>query len=449
MDSDILVASNGLELAYQNGAYEQSPAFVDDGGVVSKSSDTALPNGDANEVLKVDDGVTNNSSFGEAKEESAVKEGEEVKVSEESKQSKSQKGQSLSKNGKASSPKSVSGNTLKKDKVGKDVKAKSTAPNGLVALNEEPRKTIKSRSFNDRKPSGKSEAAVSEGLPEKQKLKPLKKTPLDKAETDGDSQSSSPTAEGKPRRVGMLPKYDFSFRCDERAEKRREFYTKLEEKIHAKEVEKNTMQAKSKESQEAEIKMLRKSLMFKATPMPTFYQEPPPPKVELKKIPTTRAKSPKLGRKKSFTPTDCEGNNDTVHQSVRLSLDVKLSQNPTKGPPSNPKKPQRKSLPTLPSEKTPLPNTIKGRKNISLKAASNGEKTSVPNSEKEQTTVSNATSKEKTTSGITNEAGSVTREQEAVPRAEPSETEPNTDENSVVEEQYQPTPVSEPIALEL
>ncbi|CAN1828360.1 Protein WVD2-like 5, partial [Linum perenne] len=224
-----------------------------------------------------------------------LQEGVGVKDADHSGKAQSTNGLGKSKNEKPLSQKKASGTQPLKSRDTKGV-AQPTVANGAPALNSRAKQSSKSNSsLNEKqvqtiKQTGKSEAAPSETVVKKTTLKPLKKAHVAKPEEDLQSasypyQCISPTeSEIRTRREGGLPNYGFSFKCDERAEKRREFYTKLGEKIQAKEVEKNTMQAKSKESQEAELRQLRKSLNFKATPMPTFYQEPPPPRTELKKV---------------------------------------------------------------------------------------------------------------------------------------------------------------------
>ncbi|KAK3124636.1 hypothetical protein QOZ80_7BG0589750 [Eleusine coracana subsp. coracana] len=105
-----------------------------------------------------------------------------------------------------------------------------------------------------------------------------------------------------------------TFVCVNRAERRGEFYSKLEEKRKALEEERLQAEARKKEEEEEALRQLRKNLVVRAKPMPSFYQEGPPPKVELKKVPPTRAKSPKLTRRKSCsdTPHTPEGGNGSA-----------------------------------------------------------------------------------------------------------------------------------------
>ncbi|XP_058087293.1 protein WVD2-like 7 isoform X3 [Magnolia sinica] len=99
----------------------------------------------------------------------------------------------------------------------------------------------------------------------------------EKAELEGRRSASRPkhittSAKSDLKSSGVI----FNFKSSERAEKRRQFYLKLEEKQHAKEAEMNQIQARTQEEMEAKMKQFRRSLNFKATPMPSFYHEAAP-----------------------------------------------------------------------------------------------------------------------------------------------------------------------------
>ncbi|KAE8710486.1 enolase-phosphatase E1-like isoform X2 [Hibiscus syriacus] len=456
MESDNPLSADGLEVAVENGVClqlqvsgdEYDSIFSDNvNGTVDETFETCFQN-------EMDDNGTTEQAkewSNDYVESSGLMDSKEGEAKDKLKQSKPHKIQGKTNTEKPSGPKNVSPALVKKNKDGKIAKAMLTAPNGgSVAANSRMKQPLKSRSLNERQANGsqhlgKPDAAFSEGNTEKAKLKPLKKGPPDKAEGESD-----PTvADDKAHKIGTLPKYGFSFKCGERAEKRKEFYNKLEEKIHATEVEKSNLQAKSKETQEAEIKMFRKTLNFKATPMPSFYQEPPPPKVELKKMPTTRAKSPKLGRRKSSTTSDIDGNSNNGHQSGRLSLYEKASQRISAKviSPAHAKKPQRKSLPKLPSQKT----TLSSAKNEESKSeASYPEKVTKSKATTEgKIASSKETDEENTTSSdLTNEELSPIQQPEAVSTDDSGLSQPEMDRGPVIGQQGKLDLEQEQIAVE-
>ncbi|XP_018480245.2 protein WVD2-like 5 isoform X2 [Raphanus sativus] len=345
-----MVADGTTDSALANGGLTVESVVVVEGNGVASDETLDTNSGSQNE------NSGDSSALDAVEQPKEAAEGTQVESVDEPKYVNGQKAQRKLKPEKLSGGKNGPSVLIKKKKEIKGADAKVASSNGSVAPTAQTTKSLKSTSFNGRaakvtehgkQDRGPAESAAGDKVKPKPQKKQVQETPED------DAQSSNPKAEdGKPRKVGALPNYGFSFKCDQRAEKRREFYVKLEEKTHAKEEEINNMQAKSKETQEAELRKLRKSLNFKATPMPSFSQ---PPKTELKKIPPTRPKSPKLGRKK----TDSE--ETQTPRVARLSLDEKASKDSSTAKGTVPavdlkKQPLRKSLPRLPSQKTALPD---------------------------------------------------------------------------------------------
>ncbi|KAL8490981.1 hypothetical protein ACS0TY_022839 [Phlomoides rotata] len=201
----------------------------------------------------------------------------------------------------------VSGKNANRTSVG-NCKTKCTVPQPFALATEKRSnvRVVQHPSFTKQNP------AVSPIV----QRKPLQPDNKKHADEDNCSVASSVAPSRKFKTtVGAAP----LFKSSVRAERRKEFYSKLEEKNQALDAEKSQFEARTKEESEAAIKQLRKSLTFKASPMPSFYHDGPPPKVELKKAPPTRAKSPKLGRRKSFS--DAKGS-DRRNQEARNSFSI-------------------------------------------------------------------------------------------------------------------------------
>ncbi|KAK8655514.1 hypothetical protein V6N13_108089 [Hibiscus sabdariffa] len=111
------------------------------------------------------------------------------------------------------------------------------------------------------------------------------------------SKSSNASGTSTRSSISLCP---FSFRCEERVEKRKEasltFFKKLEDKMNSKEAEKSQMQIKSKEKAKNDPKRFRQSTDVKAKSNEDSSHASQIPHNYVKKITSSWPQSPKLGK---------------------------------------------------------------------------------------------------------------------------------------------------------
>ncbi|KAK8969942.1 hypothetical protein KSP40_PGU007637 [Platanthera guangdongensis] len=175
----------------------------------------------------------------------------------------------------------------------------------------------------------------SEGIATAKKVG-INTSPVDKRQSD---------ARQPVNRVKLVSKVEdkqnstvFNFKSSERAEKRKEYNLKMEKKLHAKEAEKNEIQAKTEVVKEAELKQLRKSLNFKASPMPSFYHETTSRVSDVKKASTIIPVKPQ--EKSTPSPSSnrhCDHNcNRTISPSISSAIDEENRRDHTCSPMTSP-----------------------------------------------------------------------------------------------------------------
>ncbi|KAJ6721981.1 TPX2 (TARGETING PROTEIN FOR XKLP2) PROTEIN FAMILY [Salix viminalis] len=124
-----------------------------------------------------------------------------------------------------------------------------------------------------------------------------KNTPVEISQILSSDCSKSSSAKGSKSRPPLISS-PFSFRSEERVAKRKEFFQKLGEKNNAKEdTGKKHLHARPKEKAEHDLKKERQSAVFRGKPRDDLHRGLQSPNNSMKKIPLTRPRSPKLGRK--------------------------------------------------------------------------------------------------------------------------------------------------------